>query len=139
VARLLTDVIWIDPLRAAVGLDHPLAKQQIVTLEELLTFPAVLPTLGTCTRTILEQWIAGNHQQVNWTLSPDYLEILKMMNIGLGWSLLPVILLDEQLKPLAIPEPGLYRSLGTVTHRKRTLTKAASAMRTLLQNERASS
>jgi DNA-binding transcriptional LysR family regulator len=136
-ATLLTDVIWIDTLRPVVGLDHPLAKQQIVGLEELLTYPAVLPTRGTYTRTILEQRIAGNHQQVNCTLSTDYLETLKMMvNIGLGWSLLPEILLDEQLKPLAIPELGLYRSLGIVTHRKRTLSNAASAMRRLLQNER---
>jgi DNA-binding transcriptional LysR family regulator len=132
----LTDVIWIDTLRPVVGLDHPLAKEQIVALEELLTFPAVLPTSGTYTRTILEQRIAGNHQQLNCTLSTDHLETLKMtVSIGLGWSLLPEILLDEQLKPLAIPELGLYRSLGIVTHRKRTLSNATGTTRTLLQNE----
>jgi len=134
---LQTEVIWNDPLRPVVGLDHPLAKQQFVGLAELLTYPAVLPTRGTYTRTILEQRIASIHQQVNCSLSTDYLETLKMMvNIGLGWSLLPEILLDEQLKALAIPELELYRSLGIVTHRKRTLSNAASAMRTLLRNER---
>jgi DNA-binding transcriptional LysR family regulator len=58
-----------------------------------------------------------------------------MANIGIGWSLMPENLLDEQLKPLAIPALELYRSLGVVTHRKRTLSNAATTMRTLLQNE----
>jgi DNA-binding transcriptional LysR family regulator len=45
---------------------------------------------------------------------------------------LPEILLDENLKPLDIPELDLTRSLGIVTHRKRTLSNAAEAMRGLL-------
>jgi DNA-binding transcriptional LysR family regulator len=130
---LNTEVIWRDPLRAVVGLDHPLAKQKEVSVKELLAHPAVLPTLGTYTRTLLEQRISQLHEQVNCTLSTDYLETLKMMtNIGLGWSLLPEILLDEHLKPLDIPGLDLTRSLGIVTHRKRTLSNAAGAMRGLL-------
>lgn len=135
-AELLnTETIWRDPLRPVVGLDHPLAKQKKVSVKELLTHPAVLPTRGTYTRTILEQRVNQLHGQVNCTLSTDYLETLKMMvSIGLGWSLLPAILLDEHLKPLAIPELYLTRSLGIVTHRKRTLSNAAEAMRGLLLN-----
>jgi hypothetical protein len=67
---LLTDAIWIDIRRPVVGLDQLLAKQQIVALEETLTFPGVLPARGTSTRAILEQRIAGNQQQVNYPLSP---------------------------------------------------------------------
>ncbi len=130
---LNTEVVWQDPLCPVVGLDHPLAKQKKVTLKALLTHPAVLPTRGTYTRTILEQRINRLHGQVNCTLSTDYLETLKMMvSIGLGWSLLPEILLDDHLKPLAIPELDLTRSLGIVTHRKRTLSNAARAMRAQL-------
>ncbi len=130
---LNSEIIWHDPLHPVVGLDHPLAKQSKVTVEELLNHPAVLPTRGTYTRTILEQRVNQLHAQVNCTLSTDYLETLKMMvSIGLGWSLLPEILLDEHLTSLEIPELDLTRSLGIVTHRKRTLSNAAEAMRRLL-------
>ncbi|MEJ2691549.1 MAG: LysR family transcriptional regulator [Candidatus Thiodiazotropha sp.] len=130
---LNTEQIWRDPLRPVVGLDHHLAKQHQVSVKELLTHPAVLPTRGTYTRTILEQRFSQHHGQINCTLSTDYLETLKMMvSIGLGWSLLPEILLDEHLKPLDIPELELNRSLGIVTHRKRTLSNAARAMRELM-------
>ena len=130
---LETEVIWQDPLVPVIGLDHSLSKQKGVTVKQLLAHPAVLPTRGTYTRTILEQRVSQLQGQINCTLSTDYLETLKMMvSIGLGWSLLPEILLDEHLKPLAIAELGLTRSLGIVTHRKRTLSNAAGAMRKLL-------
>jgi DNA-binding transcriptional LysR family regulator len=130
---LNTEVIWQDPLRPVIGLDHPLSKQKTVSVKELLAHPAVLPTRGTYTRTILDQRVNQLQGQINCTLSTDYLETLKMMvSIGLGWSLLPEILLDEHLKPLDIQELGLTRSLGIVTHRKRTLSNAARAMRHVL-------
>ena len=130
---LNTDVIWTDQLVPVIGLDHPLSKQKTVSLKDLLAHPAVLPTRGTYTRTILEQRVSQLQGQIYCTLSTDYLETLKMMvSIGLGWSLLPEILLDEHLKPLAITELDLTRSLGIVTHRKRTLSNAAGAMRELL-------
>jgi DNA-binding transcriptional LysR family regulator len=133
VEALQSKSIWHDPLAVVVGLDHPLAKLNQVNLGELVDHPAVLPTRGTYTRTLIEQRINQHHMQVNCTLSTDYLETLKMMTtIGLGWSLLPELLLDSQLVPLQVPELKLSRSLGVVTHRKRTLSNAARAMRELL-------
>jgi DNA-binding transcriptional LysR family regulator len=133
---LKSEIVWQDPLRPVVGLDHPLAEKTPATAKELLAYPAVLPTRGTYTRTILEQRIGQLHGEVNCTLSTDYLETLKMMvTIGLGWSLLPEILIDDNLKPLAIAELDLIRSLGILTHRKRTLSNAAQAMRSLLLSQ----
>lgn len=133
VDALQSKTIWHDPLAVIVGLDHPLAKQGTVGLRELIHYPAVLPSRGTYTRTLIEQRIGQHHMQVNCTLSTDYLETLKMMTtIGLGWSLLPEILVDNNLLPLQVPELKLDRSLGMVTHRKRTLSNAARAMRELL-------
>ena len=132
---LSTELIWRDTLRPVVGLDHPLAKHKKISVGQLLEHPAVLPTRGTYTRTILEQRIDQLNGVINCSLSTDYLETLKMMaSIGLGWSLLPEILLDEHLKTLDIPGLDLVRSLGIVTHRKRTLSNAAGAMRDLLIN-----
>jgi DNA-binding transcriptional LysR family regulator len=130
---LRAEAVWSDPLRAVVGLDHPLAREGLTDLDHLLSYPAVLPTLRTYTRTLLEQRVARLHRQVVCTLSTDYLETLKMMaSIGLGWSLLPETMLDDHLKPLELAELDLTRLLGVVTHRRRTLSNAASAMRTLL-------
>ncbi|MES9990685.1 MAG: LysR family transcriptional regulator [Candidatus Thiodiazotropha sp.] len=133
VDALQSKAIWHDPLLVVVALDHPLAKLDSVSLSKLVSHAAVLPTRGTYTRTLIEQRINQHHLQVNCTLSTDYLETLKMMaTIGLGWSLLPDILLDDQLVPLQVPELKLSRSLGIVSHRKRTLSNAARAMRELL-------
>jgi DNA-binding transcriptional LysR family regulator len=133
VETLHSKTIWHDPLRVVAGSDHPLARLQTVSLSELIDYPAVLPTRGTYTRTLIEKRIGQHHLHVNCTLSTDYLETLKMMTtIGLGWSILPEILLDDSLVPLQVPELKLSRSLGIVTHRKRTLSNAARAMRELL-------
>lgn len=130
VASLQSKVIWHDPLAVAVGPDHPLAKQRTASLRQLLDHPAVLPTRGTYTRTLIEQQLEQHRLNVNCSLSTDYLETLKMMtSIGLGWSLLPKTLMDDSLVELDVPELKLSRSLGVVTHRKRTLSNAARVMR----------
>lgn len=136
-APLQTEVIWNDPLKTVVSPGHPLARRRRTALDELLAYPAVLPTRRTYTRTLLEQRIAAQHRQIRCTLSTDYLETLKMMvSIGLGWSLLPEIMLDEHVKPVLIQGLDLTRSLGIVTHRRRTLSNAALAMRRLLREAR---
>ena len=137
IETLNTQKIWHDPLCVAVGRDHVLAQERGVPLAKLVEHPAVLPTRGTYTRSLLEQSINAHQHQVNCTLATDYLETLKMMtSIGLGWSLLPEILIDEQMVKLDVPELKLTRSLGIVTHRKRTLSNAASAMRSELLAKR---
>ncbi|MCG8047578.1 MAG: LysR family transcriptional regulator [Candidatus Thiodiazotropha endolucinida] len=133
VDALQSRTIWHDPMAVVVGLDHPLAKQRAVSLRELLDYPAVLPSRGTYTRSLIEQRIGQHYLHVNCTLSTDYLETLKMMaTIGLGWSLLPEILVDDHLVQLQVPKLKISRSLGIVTHHKRTLSNAARAMRELL-------
>ncbi|MES9854751.1 MAG: LysR family transcriptional regulator [Candidatus Thiodiazotropha sp. L084R] len=126
-----TQRIWHDPLCVAVGPDHDLAQQRTISASQLIEYPAVLPTKGTYTRTLLEQSIKQLQLEVDCTLATDYLETLKMMtNIGLGWSLLPEIFLEGgEIRKIEVPELQLNRSLGIVTHRKRTLSNAANAMR----------
>jgi DNA-binding transcriptional LysR family regulator len=47
---------------------------------------------------------------------------------GLGWSLLPATLLDRQVTRLQVDGVTLSRQLGVVTHRKRSLSNAATEM-----------
>jgi DNA-binding transcriptional LysR family regulator len=137
---LLTQEIWCDPLCVAVGWDHPLARQKQLPLSELVRYPAVLPNRGTYTRMVIEEVIEAHHHQIDCALETDYLETLKAMaSIGLGWGLLPEILVDEQMRKLQVPELRLVRSLGIVTHQKRTLSNAARSMYQLLLDEACSS
>lgn len=127
--HLQTDLIWDDPLVVMVGRDHPLSKRKQVTLETLLSYPAVLPSSNTYTRAILERAVqkAGLNLQVS--METNYLETLGMLTeIGLGWSLLPATQLTGQLVTLRVPGLALARQLGSVTHQKRSLSNAARAM-----------
>lgn len=121
--------VWRDPLRFVVAEDHPLAGRGEIQAQELITHAAVLPTKATYTRTLLEQAFAQVAGEIRCGLSTDYLETLKMMaSIGLGWSLLPQIMLSPGLVALEVTGMHLERSLGIITHRQRTLSNAAHAM-----------
>ncbi len=128
--QLELTAIWDDPLCFVVGKDHPLAKISQPNLKTLSEHQAVLPTIGTYTRDILEQALAPKGVPIQTGISTNYLETLKMLvSIGLGWSLLPGTLLKEtEFKILQIEELQLSRTLGVIRHRKRTLSNAAIAM-----------
>lgn len=130
--KLTTETIWPDPLAVVCAVDHPLAASQTATLEALAAHPAIFAAPGTFTRQIVEETFAplGLHPKV--AMSTNYLETIKMLvNIGLGWSVLPRTMVDE-LHPLEVKELRLARRLGLVQHRARTPSNAAQAMVELL-------
>ncbi len=121
--------VWRDPLLFVVAEDHPLATRRKIQPEELVNYPAVLPTKATYTRSLLEDAFLQVEGEIRCGLSTDYLETLKMMaSIGLGWSLLPEIMLGDDLVTLEVVGIRLERQLGFITHRQRTLSNAARAM-----------
>jgi len=125
---LRTERLWRDDLVFAVNRDHPLASQQRVTLATLAAHRAVLPGPATYTREILETALRKAGVTLQVAMSTNYLETLKMLvATGLGWSLLPATMLDNEI--CALPcDLRLSRELGLVTHTKRTLSNAARAM-----------
>ncbi|MFC1603063.1 LysR family transcriptional regulator [Pseudomonadota bacterium] len=128
--QLELTAIWNDPLCFVVGKDHPLATTHLPDLKTLSEHQAVLPTIGTYTRDILEQALTPKGITIQTGISTNYLETLKMLvSIGLGWSLLPGTLInDDEFKILQIEELQLTRTLGVIRHQKRTLSNAARAM-----------
>lgn len=122
--------IWHDPLNFVVSNEHPLARIPHPTLENLVQHPALLPGVGTYTREILEQALAPRELEVVVAISTNYLETLKMMtSTGLGWSLIPEIMVrNSDLYVIELPGLNLFRTLGAVSHRSRTLSNAATAM-----------
>lgn len=130
IPNLSTRPIWHDPLLFVVSREHPLAAQDRVTLRDLARHPAVLVAKGTYTRRILEQALEPLGMRLKTGMETNYFETLKMMvSIGLGWSLLPQSMTGErELKVLQVPELQLSRTLGAVTHTRRSLSNAARAM-----------
>lgn len=121
--------IWPDPLAVVVAPEHPLAGKRRVHLADLATWPAVLPDAATYTHRIVKA--ALNHHGVSprIRLATNYLETLKMLAAtGLGWSVLPLSMVDASLRVLKLPELQLRRELGVVWHERRTLSSAARVL-----------
>ena len=132
-ASLATRTVWPDPLGIVVSPDHPLAGSPSVRLGDLAQYPAILPAPNTYTRQIAEQAFRELGLGLDVALSTNYLETIKMLvSVGIGWSLLPLTMLDVQICRLPVREIALQRSLGIVYHRERTLSNAASALIALL-------
>jgi len=128
-ADLHSERIWPDPLDIVVGREHPLAGRRRLGFAQLAEHPAILPAPGTYTRELLERSVADIGETLRAGMTTNYLETIKMMvSVGLGWSVLPRSMLDEELVALKVRGMHLTRELGIVRHRARTLSNAAQAM-----------
>ncbi|HMW49298.1 MAG TPA: LysR family transcriptional regulator [Cellvibrionaceae bacterium] len=124
--------LWPDPLVfvASKGLFNSAADT--ITLEHLSRLPAILPDVSTYTGRLVKACFDEHGLPLNITMATNYLETIKMLvSVGLGWSLLPQTLLDDQLMVLDVPLV-ISRDLGVITHPKRALTNAARAFLDLL-------
>lgn len=131
--RLNTVELWPDTLAFMVAPDHPLADMAPVSLRELSGYPAILPGVGTYTGRIIRQLFEHHQLQLASTMDTNYLETIKMMtSIGLGWSVLPRSMLSDEIREIEVPGVTLLRMLGCIHHRDRTLSNAARAFLTLL-------
>ncbi len=129
--RLKTTPLWNDPLTIAVALDHPLVKiagDKTITLNQLAKYSAILPAVGTYTRTVIEDPIIKKHGSLDVILETNYLETISMMvSIGLGWSALPRAMLDENLVEIRVKGLEIERTLGIVQHTSRSISNAGQA------------
>lgn len=133
-AELTAIAIWDDPLCFVCGHGHALAQAKLVSANDLVRHPALLPARQTATREILEKGFAPLGAHIKTSLSTNYLETLKTMaSIGLGWSLLPRTLIDDSLHEFKVRGVRLQRELGVVHHNARTLSNAARRMIELLR------
>lgn len=132
--QLQTRTIWTDQLHIVAAPGHPLHRKRSVSLKELAAHPCVLPSKDTYTYRILQHKLAVFNVELNVQMSTNYIETLKMLvSSGFGWSLLPHTMLDESIVTIAT-ELALERKLGTIVHRKRTLSNAARAMLSTLDS-----
>jgi len=126
--------VWQDPLAFMVGPEHPLARHGAIELQALADHQAILPSMSTFTRRIVEGLFRQYDLQIEVPISTNYLETIKMMtSIGLGWTVLPATMLDEEVEALPIVDVALSRTLGVVYHPGHSLSNAAKAILELLQ------
>lgn len=126
--RLTLEPIWEDPLSIMVSREHALAGRKRVKLTELVEHPAILPSVGTYTRVIVEDAIRPTGMKPRVRLSTNYLETIRMLvSIGFGWSALPATMLGEDVRAIQVRELRPSRTLGIVTHQARTLSNAGRA------------
>ncbi len=131
--RLIAQKIWDDPLAFVAGKDHPLAQKTPLHLDDLTAHPAILPSLNTFTRQIAAELFKQAGLELNVSMTTNYLETIRMMvSIGLGWSVLPANMTNDEMVILPITGVNMQRQLGVVYHPRRTLSRAASAMLAIL-------
>ena len=130
--HLVATPLWKDPMQIVCAKDHPLT--QSTELHDLESYPAILPDNNTMTRQLVETELSKHRLDINVRLSSNHLESIRMMvEIGLGWSVLPKTLASSQLHACHYDAFKLNRELGVVTHQQRTLTRAATLLIERLQ------
>lgn len=136
-ANIVGHCVWPDPLAFVAGPEHPLCAYHKPTLGDLGQYANVLPGLDTYTGQIVKQLFQQQGQVLDTLMTTNYLETIKMMvNVGLGWSVLPRSMLDSSLVDLEVQAPPLSRQLGYIVHRKHSLSNAARAFIELLGSDR---
>jgi len=135
--RLLLTPLWNDPLTIAVASNHPLVKlaeKQDINITELAKHSAILPAIGTYTRSVIEEPVIQKQKSLDVILETNYLETIRMMvAIGLGWSALPKAMLGDDLTEIKVKGLQIERTLGIVQHANRSLSNAEQAFVELLE------
>ena len=135
--RLDCEPVWIDQLVAVMAADHPLAARADIDPEGLLEHPAILPSIGTFTRRIINNLFGQRSSQLKIVLETNYLETIKVMvSANLGWSILPRSMVDASIVGQPLRGLDVKRPLGIVTRRNRTLSLSSSAMIECLREHR---
>ena len=138
--RLTLEPVWIDLLQIVLAPDHPLSALSEINNSQLLEYPAILPSAGTFTRKIINSYFGASKDSMKIILESNYLETIKVMvSANLGWSMLPVSMLDSTVVSKPLSGQQIKRSLGIVTRRNRTLSLSSSAMIAMLRQAKNSS
>ncbi|MCM0611893.1 LysR family transcriptional regulator [Marinobacter sediminum] len=126
---------WPDPMVFVTAADHPLAALKHPTLEDLSKHPALLPDTATATYRVVSRLFLEDNLHLNPQMPTNYLETIKMMtSVGLGWSVLPLRMVDDGLRPLEIGH-SVTRVLGGIGLAGRQLSNAAKALLAIVQEE----
>ena len=133
--NILCQKIWTDPLRFICAPDHALAKIDQPRLQDLSEYPVILPGMNTYTGRIIQNLFEAKAMRLKAPMSTNYLETIStMVEIGLGWSMLPETLI-KNLHVMPIEHTNASRELGYIHHKNRSLSNAAVAFIKMLKQD----
>lgn len=101
-----------------------------------MRYPAIVPEKGTETRRLIESSLQEAGLSLRTGIETNYLETIRMLVVaGLGWSVLPLSMMNGEL--VCVPTPGIsfYRELGLVTRKGGALSRAGEAFAVLLLDD----
>lgn len=132
--RLNYHTLWSDPLYFVTGTLSPLAQKSKVSLLQLAHYPAILPAANTFTSQITLAEFAKHNLRPYATMSTNPLESIRMLvSVGLGWSVLPETLINQDLIKIDMAENiELQRHLGLVTNPNLTRPASMQALLSML-------
>ncbi|USZ14917.1 LysR family transcriptional regulator [Moraxella sp. FZLJ2107] len=132
--RLNYHTLWSDPLYFVTGTLSPLAQKSKVSLLQLAHYPAILPAANTFTSQITLAEFAKHNLRPYATMSTNPLESIRMLvSVGLGWSVLPETLINQDLIKIDMAENiELQRHLGVVTNPNLTRSASMQALLSML-------
>lgn len=134
--RLNYVTIWNDPLVFVCSPFHALAQQPQLSLENLIAYPSLLPAAHTYTSQITLAEFEKKGLKPKISMSNNPLESIRMLvSIGLGWSVLPKTLLNQDLQKLEL-NLNLKRELGMVWHPARIQSRAAEELIKMMQGSK---
>lgn len=112
--------------RAVLPLNHPLAQNPYVTLEELAKEPFLLLEEGCLSEPLNAFHNCGLEPRIRLRVHDDY-SILSMIEAGLGVSILPELVLRKTNYRVAIlpVKPMVIRKIGLITKDKNALPLAS--------------
>lgn len=121
-------LIWNDPMSFICGQGHPLSQLKKVLPKDLSQHNAILPSKSTLTYRVVESIFKANKLKLKANIPTNYLETMKMMaSVGMGWSVLPNTMIDEELYVLPLDYKPVSRKLGAISYQKKNLSNAAKA------------
>jgi DNA-binding transcriptional LysR family regulator len=140
---LRTYSIFRDRLMLMVNPSNPLARLKSVTTSEIAEQPLIFPNTG-FTRHLLDKLFHPYRSRLRITMELASVGMIKRFVVaGLGVSIISQSFAREEVrsgeaKLIAISDVELWRELGLVYRRDRTLPRAAAAFVTLLRQQTAS-
>ena len=119
-------LVWDDPMSFICSPSHPLADIEHIQPIDLAAHNAILPSQSTLTYRVVESIFRDSGLRLKANIPTNYLETMKMMAaVGMGWSVLPNTMIDEELVVLPVKEPKVARRLGALSYHRKQLSQSA--------------
>ncbi len=134
-AVIETTPLWQDELVIMFAKNHAMHKHHSLNAEILADYSAILPDEDTFTRRIIDDVFKDSGIACQLAFTTNYLETIKVMvEAGLGWSVLPKIMLNPALTCCPLPGTKPMRQLGIMLHKNKVITPALEALLTELKH-----